>query len=93
MKTQCYKNVWDALEDSAETALETHLREDLLLAVQDYVTKYGSTPAKAAWQLGISRRCHKELLHGSIDKFSVDILTIMMTKADKAENRCGFPWT
>jgi predicted XRE-type DNA-binding protein len=83
MKKQTFKSVWDALEDSTESAANMRMRADLMIAVQDYVDKSEATQAQAAKQLGISQPRLNDLLRGRIDKFSVDALVIMLAKVGK----------
>ena len=83
MKTRRYKNVWDALEDSAGTAANMRLRADLVLAVQDYVTKSEATQGAVIKQLGIRQPRLSDLLRGRIDKFSVDALVVMLARIGK----------
>lgn len=83
MKKQTFKSVWDALEDSSESAANMRLRADLMIAVQSYVDKSEATQAQAAKLLGISQPRLNDLLRGRIDKFSVDALVIMLAKVGK----------
>jgi predicted XRE-type DNA-binding protein len=83
MKQKTLKSVWDALEDSAESAANMRMRADLMLAVQDYVDKSEATQAQAAKQLGITQLRLNDLWRGRIDKFSVDALVIMLAKVGK----------
>jgi predicted XRE-type DNA-binding protein len=72
MKKLTFKSVWDALEDSSESAANMRMRADLVIAVQDYVEGSEATQAQAARRLGITQPRLYDLLRGRIDKFSVD---------------------
>jgi predicted XRE-type DNA-binding protein len=83
MKRQTYESVWDALEESAEAAANMRVRADLMIAVQRYVSESALTQLQAAKRLGITQPRLNDLLRGKIDKFSVDALVNMLTKAGK----------
>jgi predicted XRE-type DNA-binding protein len=83
MKRQTYESVWDALEESAEAAANMRVRADLMIAVQRYVSENALTQLQAAKRLGITQPRLNDLLRGKIDKFSVDALVNMLTKAGK----------
>ncbi len=83
MKRQTYESVWDALEESAEAAANMRVRADLMIAVQRYVNESALTQLQAAKRLGITQPRLNDLLRGKIDKFSVDALVNMLTKAGR----------
>ena len=83
MKKQTFESVWDALEESAETAANMRVRADLMIAVQRYVAAGGVTQSQAAKQLGITQPRLNDLLRGRIDKFSVYALVIMLARVGK----------
>jgi len=78
MKKQTYASVWDALEDSAETAANMRMRAQLMIEIERYVQKSGLSQAEAAKRLGITQPRLNDLLRGKIDKFSLDALVNML---------------
>ncbi len=81
MKTQTFKSVWDALEDTAEQAANMRLRSELMIALRTQVEAWGITQAKAAGRLGITQPRLNDLLRGRIDKFSLDALVALAEHA------------
>ena len=78
MKKQTYASVWDAMEDSAETAANMRMRAQLMIEIERYVQKSGLSQAEAAKRLGITQPRLNDLLRGKIDKFSLDALVNML---------------
>lgn len=83
MKKRTFASVWDAIEDTREAAANMRVRADLMIEVQRYVKGSKLTQAEAAKRLGITQPRLNDLLRGRIDKFSVDALVIMLTRAGK----------
>lgn len=83
MKKQTFESVWDALEDSVETAANMRVRADLMIEVQRYVTESDLTQHQAAKRLGVTQPRLNDLLRGRIDKFSVDAFVIMLARVGK----------
>lgn len=81
MKKQTFASVWDALEDTREAAANMRLRAELMIEVQRYVKESGLTQVEAAKRLGITQPRLNDLLHGKIDKFSLDALVSMLGRA------------
>ena len=81
MKTQTFANVWDALEDSPEEAATMTMRSDVMIAVTTTVRGWNTTQARAARRLGITQPRLNDLLHGKINKFSLDTLLTLATRA------------
>ncbi len=80
-KTSTFANVWDALEDSAEDAATMTMRSDVMIAIKGQVDSWNTTQARAARRLGITQPRLNDLLHGKINKFSLDTLTTLATRA------------
>ncbi len=80
-KPQTFANVWDALEDSAEEAATMTMRSNVMIAISEEVRGWKTTQARAARRLGISQPRLNDLLHGKINKFSLDALTTLATRA------------
>ncbi len=74
-------NVFDDLGFSKEEAAVLKMRADLMLKVRDSITKYGWTQSEAATRLQISQSRVSELIRGKRDKFSLDMLVMLATRA------------
>ena len=83
MKKQTYASVWDAIEDTPETAASMRVRAELMIAVQRYVETSGETQTQAAKHLGITQPRLNDLLRGRIEKFSVDALVNMLARVGR----------
>ena len=80
-KARTFANVWDALEDSPDVAATMTMRSDVMIAIKDTVRGWNTTQAKAARRLGITQPRLNDLLHGKIDKFSLDTLMTLAMRA------------
>ena len=80
-KTQTFANVWDALEDNAEDAAMMTMRSNVMIAIKDEVRSWNTTQARAARRLGITQPRLNDLLNGKINKFSLDALMTLATRA------------
>jgi predicted XRE-type DNA-binding protein len=76
-----FESVWDALEDSANDAVNMKLRSELMIAIQQAVSIWGGTQAEAAKRLGVSQPHLNDLLRGRIGKFSLDALVSLASRA------------
>jgi len=81
MKKQTYASVWDALEDTAESAANMRMRAQLMIEVEQYVKKSGLSQTAVAKRLGVTQPRLNDLLRGKIDKFSLDALVNMLNTA------------
>jgi predicted XRE-type DNA-binding protein len=80
-KTRTFANVWDALEDSPEKAATMTMRSNVMIAIKDKVRSWDTTQARAARRLGMTQPRLNDLLHGKINKFSLDTLMTLATRA------------
>jgi predicted XRE-type DNA-binding protein len=80
-KTKTFANVWDAIEDSPEDAATMTMRSNVMIAITDQVRGWNTTQARAARRLGITQPRLNDLLKGKINKFSLDTLTTLATRA------------
>lgn len=80
-KTRTFSNVWDAIEDSPEDAATMTMRSNVMIAIKDMVRGWNTTQAQAARRLGITQPRLNDLLHGKINKFSLDTLMTLATRA------------
>jgi len=81
MTKKSFSNVWQALSDSAEEAATMTMRSDVMTALTDKVRGWGTTQANAARRLGITQPRLNDLLRGKINKFSLDTLLTLATRA------------
>jgi predicted XRE-type DNA-binding protein len=81
MARQSFGNVWEALEDTPAEAASMTMRSNLLIAIEQQVRGWKLTQAAAARRLDITQPRLNDLLHGKIDKFSLDTLIDLATKA------------
>jgi predicted XRE-type DNA-binding protein len=80
-KARSFANVWDALEDSPEEAAMMTMRSNVMTAINGKVRGWDTTQARAARRLGITQPRLNDLLHGKINKFSLDTLLTLATRA------------
>ncbi|HYA39288.1 MAG TPA: XRE family transcriptional regulator [Candidatus Methylomirabilis sp.] len=83
MKKRTFASVWDAIEDTPETAASMRVRAELMIAVQRYVETRGETQSQAAKRLGITQPRLNDLLRGRIEKFSLDALVNMLARVGR----------
>lgn len=81
MKSKTFANVWDALEDNPAAAATMTMRSSVMATLTDTVRAWDVTQAKAARRLGITQPRLNDLLRGRIDKFSLDTLLTLATRA------------
>ena len=74
MKTKTFANVWDALSDSPEEAATMKIRSDVMIAINDTISAWDTTQARAASRLGVTQPRLNDLLRGKINKFSLSML-------------------
>ena len=80
-KARTFTNVWDALEESPEEAATMTMRSNVMIAINEKVRGWNATQARAARRLGITQPRLNDLLHGKINKFSLDTLLTLATRA------------
>jgi predicted XRE-type DNA-binding protein len=80
-KAKTFGNVWDALEDNPEAAAAMTIRSEVIMAIGEKVRSWNTTQARAARRLGITQPRLNDLLHGKINKFSLDALLNLATRA------------
>lgn len=81
MKPRTFANVWDALEDNPEDAANMTMRSNVMTTINATVRGWNTTQARAARRLGITQPRLNDLLHGKINKFSLDTLLVLATRA------------
>jgi predicted XRE-type DNA-binding protein len=75
---QRYHNVWDAIMDTPQEALNMKLRSELMMQIRQAIEVNGWTQKKAAKKLGVTQPRISDLFRGKIDLFSLDILVNML---------------
>jgi predicted XRE-type DNA-binding protein len=80
-RAQTFANVWDAIEDSPEDAATMTMRSNVMIAIKDKVRSWNTTQAQAARRLGVTQPRLNDLLHGKINKFSLDTLMTLAARA------------
>jgi predicted XRE-type DNA-binding protein len=75
---QRYHNVWDAIMDTPQEALNMKLRSELMMQIRQAIEVNGWTQKKAAKKLGVTQPRISDLFRGKIDLFSLDMLVNML---------------
>ena len=78
--TQGSDNVFEDLGFDAEEAINLRIRADLMLDLRQYIHAQDWTQEQAAF-FGETQTCISNLISGNIDRFSVDKLINMLTRA------------
>lgn len=81
MAIEKFDNVWDALMDNEEDAINMTLRSELMGSIDKIVAGWKLPQAEAARRLGLTRPRLNDLLRGKISKFSLDALTAIAHRA------------
>lgn len=81
MQTAVFASVWDALEEIPSTAANMRARAQVMIGLREHITGWQATQAEAARRLGITQPRLSDLLRGRIDRFSLDALINLATRA------------
>jgi predicted XRE-type DNA-binding protein len=81
MKKRRFANVWDAIEPSRPAAANMKARAEMMIAIRESVEAWDTTQAAAAKRLGLTQPRMNDLLRGRINKFSLDALINLATRA------------
>ena len=81
MNEQRFSNVWDAIEDTTETAENMKLRSVLMIALKKHIASTGMSQAQAAKLFGVTQPRISDLMRGKINLFGLDALVNMATAA------------
>ncbi|HEY3798898.1 MAG TPA: XRE family transcriptional regulator [Caulobacteraceae bacterium] len=84
MERQSFDNVFEALEETPEAAANMTLRSDLMRAIRKEVAGWGGSQSAAAARLGVSQPRLNDLLRNRINKFSLDALVTLASRAGLA---------
>jgi len=81
MKRRQFDNIWDAIEPTAAAAASMKARARLMMAIRKAVDDWSTTQAIAAKRLRLTQPRMNDLLRGRINKFSLDALLDIATRA------------
>jgi predicted XRE-type DNA-binding protein len=81
VKQRRFANVWDAIEPSRAAAANMKARAEMMIAIRESVEAWNITQATAAKRLGLTQPRMNDLLRGRINKFSLDALINLATRA------------
>jgi predicted XRE-type DNA-binding protein len=81
MKSQTFTNVWDAIEDTPQSAASMRARSTLLMELSKIIQQRGMTQAEAAELFGVTQPRISDLMRGKINLFSLDMLMNMASTA------------
>lgn len=78
---QEFASVWDAIEDTPDTAENMKLRSDLAIQITEHIRRQGWRQQDAAGYLGVTQPRISDLTRGRIDRFGLDSLVTMAAAA------------
>ena len=81
MKKQRFKSVWDAIENSADDAANMKARSTLMIAISEHIRTRKLTQEQAARLFGVTQPRVSDLVRGKIERFTIDMLINMLTRA------------
>jgi len=81
MTSRRFASVWDAIEDTPQTAENMKLRSALMIALTEHITRQKWTQKQAAARLGVTQPRISDLKRGKIDLFGFDTLVNMAVAA------------
>lgn len=74
-------NIFDDLGFDGAEAENLKIRASLMRAIEKYIDDHKLTQKNAAKLMGVYQPRISDLLHGKIDKFTIDMLVNMLAKA------------
>lgn len=74
-------SIFDDLGFDACEAENLKIRASLMQAIEKYISEHQLTQTTAARLMGVSQPRISDLITGKIDKFTIDMLVNMLTKA------------
>jgi predicted XRE-type DNA-binding protein len=81
MSNKRFSSVWDAIEDTPESAENMKLRSVLMMALKDHITRAELSQSQAAKLLGVTQPRISDLIRGKINLFALDALVKMAVAA------------
>ena len=83
LNMQSFASVWDALEDNPVQRANLKLRSVLMIEIKKWFNSSGMTQNEAAKILGTTRPRLNDVLHGKIDRCTIDRLVNMLEAAGR----------
>ena len=80
-KEHRFESVWDAIEATPAEAASMKARAEVMMAIRKMIDSWKATQTVAAKRLGITQPRLNDLLRGRIDKFSLDALVDIASRA------------
>ncbi|HVV93532.1 MAG TPA: XRE family transcriptional regulator [Hyphomicrobiales bacterium] len=84
MNEDRFESIWDAIEASPEAAANMKAKAALMIAIREAAEGWCLTQAEAARRLGVTQPRLNDLLRGRIEKFSLDALMNLASRAGLA---------
>ena len=81
MKYEQFASVWDAIEKNPVVAANLKARSSVMIAIEQTVKSWNLSQVTAAKRLGLTQPRLNDLLRGRINKFSLDALITVASKA------------
>lgn len=81
VKTRRYANAFEAVGFEPIAAEHLRIRADLMLEVERLIVDRGLTQAEAARLLRVTQPRISDLIRGKIERFSIDTLVEMLSRA------------
>ena len=81
MKYEQFESVWDAIEKNPVMAANLKARSSVMIAIEQTVKSWNLSQVTAAKRLGLTQPRLNDLLRGRINKFSLDALITVASKA------------
>ena len=81
MDNHRFDNIWDAIEDTSDSAENMRLRSELMMALSEHMQRSKLNPSQAARLYGVTQPRITDLMRGKITLFSIDSLISMATAA------------
>lgn len=81
MKQERFDSIWDALESTPADAANMKARAELMIGIREVVEAWHLTQAVTAKRLGLTQPRLNDLVRGRINKFSLDALINLATRA------------
>ena len=81
MKYEQFESVWDAIEKNPVVAANLKARSSVMIAIEQTVKSWNLSQVTAAKRLGLTQPRLNDLLRGRINKFSLDALITVASKA------------
>ncbi|WP_046863587.1 helix-turn-helix domain-containing protein [Microvirga massiliensis] len=81
MTEQTFASVRDALTDTPEEAENMRVRSQLMTELRQHLAERKLTQGEAAKVMGVTQPRVSDLLRGKIDRFSIDMLVNMASRA------------